>query len=96
VADVLARWGGDEFVLLLSDARLQLARGGVERVRQRIEAVSLRVGEQALQVTISAGLAEHIAGESVATALARADAALYEAKAQGRNRTVAADGSGAP
>ena len=96
VADVLARWGGDEFVLLLSDARLQLARGGVERVRQRIEAVPLRVGEQALQVTISAGLAEHIAGESVATALARADAALYEAKAQGRNRTVAADGSGAP
>ncbi len=96
VADVLARWGGDEFVLLLSDARLQLARGGVERVRQRIEAVSLRVGEQALQVTISAGLAEHIAGESVAIALARADAALYEAKAQGRNRTVAADGSGAP
>lgn len=96
VADVLARWGGDEFVLLLSDARLQLARGGVERVRQRIEAVSLRVGEQPLQVTISAGLAEHIAGESVATALARADAALYEAKAQGRNRTVAADGSGAP
>ena len=96
VADVLARWGGDEFVLLLSDARLQLARGGVERVRQRIEAVSLRVGEQALQVTISAGLAEHIAGESVATALARADAALYEAKAQGRNRTVAADGSGLP
>jgi len=96
VADVLARWGGDEFVLLLSDARLQLARGGVERVRQRIEAVSLRVGEQALQVTISAGLAEHIAGESVATALARADAALYEAKAQGRNRTVAADGSGPP
>jgi diguanylate cyclase (GGDEF)-like protein len=96
VADVLARWGGDEFVLLLSDARLQLARGGVERVRQRIEAVSLRVGERPLQVTISAGLAEHIAGESVATALARADAALYEAKAQGRNRTVAADGSGAP
>jgi diguanylate cyclase (GGDEF)-like protein len=96
VADVLARWGGDEFVLLLSDARLQLARGGVERVRQRIEAVSLRVGEQPLQVTISAGLAEHIAGESVATALARADAALYEAKAQGRNRTVAADGAGAP
>ncbi len=96
VADVLARWGGDEFVLLLSDARLQLARGGVERVRQRIEAVSLRVGEQPLQVTISAGLAEHIAGESVATALARADAALYEAKAQGRNCTVAADGAGAP
>jgi diguanylate cyclase len=96
VADVLARWGGDEFVLLLSDARLQLARGGVERVRQHIEAVSLLVGEPGLQVTISAGLSEHIAGEAVAAALARADAALYEAKEQGRNRTVAASGSGVP
>jgi diguanylate cyclase len=96
LADVLARWGGDEFVLLLSDARLPLARGGVERVRQRIEGVSLLVGEPYLHLTISAGLAEHIAGESVAAALARADAALYEAKAQGRNRSVAADGSGAP
>jgi hypothetical protein len=67
-----------------------LARGGVERVRQHIEAVSLLVGEPGLRVTISAGPAEHIAGESVATALARADAALYEAKAQGRNRALAA------
>jgi diguanylate cyclase (GGDEF)-like protein len=95
VADVLARWGGYEFVLLLSDARLPLARGGVERVRQHIEAVSLLVGEPDLRVAISAGLAEHIAGESVAAALARADAALYEAKAQGRNCIVVASSSGA-
>jgi diguanylate cyclase (GGDEF)-like protein len=88
VADMLARWGGEEFVLLLSDARLPLARGGVERVRQRIEALSILTEDPTLRVTVSAGLTEHIAGESVGDALDRADRALYEAKAQGRNRTV--------
>jgi PleD family two-component response regulator len=43
-----------------------------------------------IRVTVSVGLAEHIAGESVTQALERADRALYEAKAQGRNRTVVA------
>jgi diguanylate cyclase len=92
VADVLARWGGEEFVLLLSDAHLPLARGGVERVRLRVEAAALLDAEPALRITISAGLTEHIAGESVGDALARADRALYQAKAEGRNRTVVASG----
>ena len=88
IADVFARWGGEEFVLMLSDARLPMARGGVERVRQRIEALAMLPEDPALRVTVSAGLTEHIAGETVADALARADRALYDAKAQGRNRTV--------
>ena len=88
IADVLARWGGEEFVLMLSDAHLPMARGGVERVRQRIEALALLPEDPALRVTVSAGLTEHIAGEAVSAALARADRALYDAKAQGRNRTV--------
>jgi diguanylate cyclase len=92
VADVLARWGGEEFVLLLSDAHLPLARGGVERVRLRVEAAALLDAEPALRITMSAGLTEHIAGESVGDALARADRALYQAKAEGRNRTVVASG----
>jgi diguanylate cyclase (GGDEF)-like protein len=96
VADVLARWGGEEFVLLLSDAHLPLARGGVERVRLRIEAAALLDAEPALRITMSAGLTEHIAGESVSDALARADRALYQAKAEGRNRTVVASGQSLP
>jgi diguanylate cyclase (GGDEF)-like protein len=96
VADVLARWGGEEFVLLLSDAHLPLARGGVERVRLRVEAAALLDAEPALRITMSAGLTEHIAGESVSDALARADRALYQAKAEGRNRTVVAGSQSLP
>jgi len=89
VADVLSRWGGEEFVLLLADTHLSMARVGVERLRQHIAAGACYAGPQApIKLTVSIGLAEHIAGQSVAEALARADAALYEAKAQGRNRTV--------
>jgi diguanylate cyclase (GGDEF)-like protein len=93
VADVLARWGGEEFVLLLSDARLPLARGGIERVRQRIESLQMLLEHPPLRVTLSAGLTEHIAGESVVDALDRADRALYEAKAEGRNRIVVVSGN---
>ncbi|MES2956772.1 MAG: diguanylate cyclase [Pseudomonadota bacterium] len=92
VADVLARWGGEEFVLLLSDAHLPLARGGIERVRLRIEGLTMLAEDLALRVTISAGLTEHLAGESVVAALERADRALYEAKTGGRNRTVVVSG----
>jgi len=88
LADVLARWGGDEFVLMLSDARAPLARAGLERLRARTASLAIRAGGRDLSITLSIGLTEHIAGESVPQALDRADRALYEAKAQGRNRVA--------
>lgn len=88
MADVLARWGGDEFVLMLADARAPLARAGLERLRSRVAALVLRASGRDLRITLSIGLTEHIAGESVPQALDRADRALYEAKAQGRNRVA--------
>ena len=96
VADVLARWDGETFVLLLSDARLPLARGGVVRLRTRIEAAALLDGKPTQRITVSVGLTEHIAGEAVSDALARADRALYQAKSEGRNRTVVASGGTEP
>ena len=93
MADMLSRWGGEEFVLMLSDVALPLARGGVERLRQRIESVAMLAEDPALRVTVSAGLTEHIAGEAVTAALDRADRALYDAKAGGRNRTVVLGGA---
>ena len=90
LSDVLARWGGEEFVAMLSDSRAALARGGVERVRDTVAGLSCQAEGVVLQVTVSIGLAEHHAGESVAQTLARADRALYEAKAKGRNQVVVA------
>jgi diguanylate cyclase (GGDEF)-like protein len=90
VSDVLSRWGGEEFVLMLSDTRAALARGGLERLHQRVAALRILHGPVALGVTLSGGLAEHHAGETVAQTLDRALAALQEAKLHGRDRVVVA------
>jgi diguanylate cyclase (GGDEF)-like protein len=90
VSDTLARWGGEEFVLMLSDTRAALARGGLERLHQRVGALRILSGAHALGVTLSGGLAEHHAGETVAQTLERALHALQGAKAQGRDRVMVA------
>ncbi len=86
VSDMLARWGGEEFVLMMGDTRAALARGGLERLLQKVAALRILHGTAAVGVTLSAGLAQHHAGESVADTLARAERALAEAKAQGAGR----------
>jgi diguanylate cyclase (GGDEF)-like protein len=88
VADVLARWGEARFVLLMSDTRVTLARGGLDRLRERMAEARVLPGDDTLRITLSAGLAEHHAGETVAQTLARAEAALQEALGQGRNRLL--------
>ena len=87
-SDVLARWGGEDFVLLMSDTRAALARGGLERLHQRVGALRILHGSMAVGVTLSGGLAEHHAGETVSQTLARAEKALLEAKGQGLGRIV--------
>jgi len=77
-------------VLMLSDTRAALARGGLERLQQRVAALRILHGSAALSVTMSAGLAEHHAGETVAQTLDRAERALHEAKSHGAQRLVVA------
>ncbi len=89
-SDVLARWGGEEFVMLLRDAALPAACAGVERWRRALAVAPLAAGTARLAVRFSAGVAQHQRGETVEQTLARADRALYEAKAQGRDRVVTA------
>jgi len=89
-SDTLARWAGGTFVLLVPDSRSALVRGGLERLRESIAAQVIRFGGHDLSVTLSAGLAEHRAGEDVVQSLQRAEDALAEAKASGRNRVLAA------
>ena len=89
--DLLGRLGGEEFAVLLPDADLESARAVAERIRQRI--ADLRVPEPGgtIAFTVSIGAAACEAQETtVQPALDRADAALYQAKAQGRNRVVSA------
>ncbi len=91
--DLFARYGGEEFVLLLPATFTPEAAGHVvERIRAAVEAHGwhLVLGERAQAVTVSAGIAAWRRDEALEVVLARADAALYEAKHGGRNRSVLA------
>ncbi|HEU5443423.1 MAG TPA: GGDEF domain-containing protein, partial [Steroidobacteraceae bacterium] len=87
-ADILGRWGGEEFLLILPDTTLDAALASIERLR--VLALAIRVphaeGETPLRVTFSAGLATTADGaRSLDEIIGRADAALYEAKNEGRD-----------
>jgi diguanylate cyclase (GGDEF)-like protein len=82
--DLIARFGGDEFAVLLPDLQLKQARQAGERIRQQIAALSPASLSSA--ITVSIGVASRTADDDVATLLQRADAALYAAKEAGRNR----------
>ena len=90
--DVLARWGGEEFVLLLCDTPAADAVALMERLRQAVQAMQVSVpqGGGPITVTVSIGLARHAPADPLAGTLERADQALYAAKAGGRNRVVPA------
>jgi len=88
--DTMARWGGEEFLLLMYDTGAAQAQASVQRLRQSIS--EWRVGSAPdLRVTFSVGIAEFFPGERVDAAIERADQALYRAKHSGRNQTVLAD-----
>ncbi len=88
--DFVARYGGEEFVVVIPDSSLHNAEERAQRVRQMVEDLSIQVAGRAIPVAISIGIACLEPGDEAATWLARADAALYEAKASGRNRVVVA------
>ena len=83
--DVLARWGGEEFLLLLGDTQPSAALALLERVRQAVENHTVDVQGQKVGVTVSIGVAAYTPGKSVAQLLEQADQALYRAKSGGRN-----------
>lgn len=85
-SDLVARFGGEEFVLLLPDANLESAVACAERIRQRLESQPLvpQVG----RVTASFGVAMLAADEEGGDLLRRADQALYRSKKEGRNRVT--------
>ena len=89
--DVLARWGGEEFLLLINDTSPELANIGLERARDMLASAPLLAHMPDLRVTFSAGLTGYDDVEELSICIERADQALYRAKAEGRNRTVIDD-----
>jgi diguanylate cyclase (GGDEF)-like protein len=81
-SDLLARWGGEEFVILILEADQQMAQQVAEKLRIAIgQFVFPVVGA----VTCSFGIAQYIEGDTAETLVARSDGALYESKRKGRN-----------
>ena len=85
--DLVARFGGEEFSVLLPETSLENAVAIAERLRERVsEAIPGRIdGKELPKVTVSIGIAEYKRGESLESLFASADVALYHAKKAGRN-----------
>jgi len=90
-ADVVCRYGGEEFLMLAPETRLEGALALAEKIRRAAAERLFGDGERVFPLTLSVGVAELRDPESGNDMIARADDALYQAKQQGRNRVKAAD-----
>lgn len=85
--DLLCRYGGEEFSLILTDTDNEQARFAAERIRQEVGDKHIKVYDEELQVTISVGISTFPRdGQEIEEVIDRADMALYQAKNTGRNR----------
>ncbi|XVN42235.1 MAG: PleD family two-component system response regulator [Candidatus Rickettsia vulgarisii] len=90
VTDLIARFGGEEFSILIDDIALNDAIYIAEKVRKEIESIDFKVKTQQepIKKTISIGVTEYKIGETINNFIERADKALYQAKNTGRNKVV--------
>ena len=86
--DYAVRWGGDEFLIVLSEASTQNAGIFVERLLQSVRGIEINYEGKNIKCTITAGIAKHDSGETLDDTLVRSDNNLYKGKAEGRNRYV--------
>lgn len=84
--DLVARWGGEEFVVLLPETQIVEASQLAERLRDKIASITLAHGDTPLTISASFGVAEQKAGDqAIEDVFARADQALYQSKLAGKN-----------
>lgn len=88
--DVIARFGGEEFLIALPDTPLEAAMATITRVQRELTKQLFLCNEERLLITFSAGVALYASHESKSTLIKRIDQALYQAKAAGKNRVIAA------
>lgn len=84
--DSTARWGGEEYLILLPNTSLDQAVEISERVKQAITSNEIIIGENSISLTITMGVSEYRDGESIDSCITRADEALYRGKKNGKDR----------
>lgn len=89
-SDSVARFGGEEFVIVLPETGLEEAMAIISRVQRSLTRRFFLANNERILITFSAGVALHDGSETRDAIIARADAALYQAKRAGKNRVVAA------
>jgi diguanylate cyclase (GGDEF)-like protein len=94
--DIVSRWGGEEFLILLPNTARDDAFEQAERLRRLLDSDALQIERYRHRVTASFGVCESAPGESLEFLLKQADVALYQAKALGRNRVRVAEKSTCP
>ncbi|MEX8494954.1 GGDEF domain-containing protein [Sphaerotilus sp.] len=87
--DVMARWGGEEFLLMLPDTSIEAAQQCLQRLRNRLRASPFDEVASGLRLTFSAGVTGCLGQGDIDSAIERADQAMYRAKDAGRDRTEA-------
>lgn len=92
--DFFGRYGGEEFVALLPETGLEAALTVAEKVRRAVEAFRFHSRGKRVEVTVSGGVAQFHAGDTLGSVFERADRALYRAKGEGRNRCLEEERSG--
>jgi len=86
-SDIVCRWGGEEFIVLLKDTDGKTGLMIAEKIRQHVEQQRYAYNDKALQLTVSIGLTTLQPDDTLHSLLSRADHAMYRAKQTGRNRT---------
>ena len=81
-SDKIYRYGGDEFVIVFNRSTLAHAKKSIERIIYKIYRTTLKYKENYIKITISAGITEHKAGDTIESIIKRADEALYKAKVE--------------
>ena len=84
--DVVCRWGGEEFVILLGDCKLEYAQKVAESIREAVSTHQISCSGDAVTITLSAGVVVHRDPETLNQLVSRADKLMYQAKSEGRNR----------
>lgn len=86
--DVIARWGGEEFLLMMPEVPPGAPAIGIERLHSALAALQISDTVPELRISFSAGITTYRSGELIDEAIERADQGLYQAKASGRNQSV--------